>query len=152
MRLDADRTVAPLLATEFTESNPAVSPDGRWIAYRSDESGRNEVYVQRFPELGGRIQISTAGGTSPLWSSDGAELFYREGQAMMTVAVDGSGAAFRAGQPERLFEGRYLDDQTRNYDVAPDGRFLMIKQADTLRRIHVVVDWLEDLRPFLGSD
>lgn len=152
MRLDADRTVAPLLVTEFTESNPAVSPDGRWIAYRSDESGRNEVYVQRFPELGGRIQISTAGGTSPLWSSDGGELFYRQGQAMMTVAVDGSGAAFRAGQPERLFEGRYLDDQTRNYDVAPDGRFLMIKQADTLRRIHVVVDWLEDLRPFLGSD
>ena len=152
MRLDADRTVAPLLATEFTESNPAVSPDGRWIAYRSDESGRNEVYVQRFPELGGRIQISRAGGTSPLWSSDGAELFYRQGQAMMTVAVDGSGAAFRAGQPERLFEGRYLDDQTRNYDVAPDGRFLMIKQADTLRQIHVVVDWLEDLRPFLGSD
>ena len=152
MRLDADRTVAPLLATEFTESNAAVSPDGRWIAYRSDESGRNEVYVQRFPELGGRVQISTTGGTSPLWSSDGAELFYREGQAMMTVAVDGSGAAFSAGQPERLFEGRYLDDLTRNYDVAPDGRFLMIKQADTLRQIHVVVDWLEDLRPFLASN
>ena len=70
----------------------------------------------------------------------------------MAVAVDGSGAAVRAGQPERLFEGRYLDDQTRNYDVAPDGRFLMIKQADTLTRIHVVVNWLEDLRPFFGSD
>ena len=152
MRLDADRTVVPLLATEFTESNPAVSPDGRWIAYRSDESGRNEVYVQRFPELGGRVQISTVGGTSPLWSSDGAELFYRQGQAMMTVAVDGSGDAFGAGPPERLFEGRYLDDLTRNYDVAPDGRFLMIKQADTLRQIHVVVNWMEELRPFLGSD
>ena len=152
MRLDGDRAVAPLLATEFTESNPAVSPDGRWIAYRSDESGRNEVYVQRFPDLGGRVQISTAGGTSPLWSPDGAELFYREGQAMMTVAVDGSGAALGAGPPERLFEGRYLDDLARNYDVAPDGRFLMIKQADTLRQIHVVVDWLEDLRPFLQSN
>ncbi len=152
MRLDADRTVAPLLATEFTESNAAVSPDGGWIAYRSDESGRNEVYVQRFPELGGRVQISTTGGTSPLWSSDGTELYYRQGQAMMTVAVDGSGAAFSAGQPERLFEGRYLDDLTRNYDVAPDGRFLMIKQADTLRQIHVVVDWTEDLRPFLESN
>ncbi len=110
------------------------------------------MYVQRFPELGSRVQISTAGGTSLLWSSDGAELFYREGQATMTVAVDGSGAAFRAGPPERLFEGRYLDDLTRNYDVAPDGRFLMIKQAGTLRQIHVVVDWLEDLRPFPGSD
>ena len=151
MRLDADRTVAPLLVSEFTESNPVVSPDGRWIAYRSDESGRNEVYVQRFPEMGGRVQISTAGGTSPLWSSDGAEFYYRQGQAMMVVAVDGAGAAFSAGQPERLFEGRYLDDLTRNYDVAPDGRFLMIKQADTLKQIHVVVNWMEDLRPFLGS-
>ena len=151
MRLDADRTVAPLLVTEFTESNPAVSADGRWIAYRSDESGRNEVYVQRFPELGGRVQISTAGGTSPLWSSDGAELYYRQGQAMMAVAVDGTGAAFGAGSPVRLFEGRYLDDLARNYDVAPDGRFLMIKQADTLRQIHVVVNWMEDLRPLLAS-
>ena len=151
MRLDADRTVSPLLASEFTESNPAVSPDGGWIAYRSDESGRNEVYVQRFPEMGGRVQISTAGGTAPLWSSDSAELFYREGEAMMAVAVDGSGAAFSAGPPVRLFEGRFLDDLARNYDVAPDGRFLMIKQADTLRQIHVVVNWMEDLRPFLGS-
>lgn len=152
MRLDAERTVSPLLVSEFTESNPAVSPDGRWIAYRSDESGRNEVYVQRFPELGGRVQISTAGGTSPLWSSDGAELYYRQGPAMMAVAVDGAGAAFSAGQAVRLFEGRYLDDQARNYDIAADGRFLMIKQADTLKRIHVVVDWIEDLRPFLESN
>ena len=137
--------------SEFTESNPAVSPDGRWIAYRSDESGRNEVYVQRFPEMGGRVQISTAGGTAPLWSSDSAELFYRQGEAMMAVAVDGTGAAFGAGSPVRLFEGRYLDDLARNYDVAPDGRFLMIKQADTLKQIHVVVNWIEDLRPFLAS-
>ena len=150
MRLDADRTVSPLMVSEFTESNPAVSPDGRWIAYRSDESGRNEVYVQRFPEMGGRVQISTAGGTAPLWSSDSTELFYRQGEAMMAVAVDGSGAAFSAGPPVRLFEGRYLDDLARNYDVAPDGRFLMIKQADTLKQIHVVVNWMEDLRPFLG--
>ena len=151
IRLDADRTVSPLLASEFTESNPAVSPDGRWIAYRSDESGRNEVYVQRFPEMGGRVQISTAGGTAPLWSSDSTELFYRQGEAMMAVAVDGTGAAFGAGPPVRLFEGRYLDDLARNYDVAPDGRFLMIKQADTLKQIHVVVNWIEDLRPFLAS-
>ena len=70
---------------------------------------------------------------------------------MMAVAVDGTGAAFGAGSPVRLFEGRYLDDLARNYDVAPDGRFLMIKQADTLRQIHVVVNWMEDLRPLLAS-
>ena len=152
MTLDDDRTIAPLLASGFNESNAAVSPDGRWLAYRSDESGRDEVYVQRFPELGGRVQISTDGGTGPLWSPDGTELFYREGPAMMAVAVDGSGPAFSAGRPVRLFEGRYLDDLARNYDLAPDGRFLMIKLAETLDQIHVLVNGNEELRPFLSAN
>ena len=72
----------------FAASNPAISPDGQWLAYRSDESGRDEVYVERFPELGGRVQISTEGGQAPLWSSDGRELFYRAGDAMMRVVVN----------------------------------------------------------------
>ena len=85
MMLDEDRAVAPLLASPFNESNPAV-PDGAWIAYRSDESGRNEVYVDRFPDLGDRrVQVSTGGGTSPLWSPDGTELYYRAGPAMIAV-------------------------------------------------------------------
>ncbi len=73
MMLDDDRVVAPLLVSEFNESNPAVAPDGAWIVYRSDESGRNEVYVERFPDLGDRVRISTDGGTAPLWSHDGTE-------------------------------------------------------------------------------
>ena len=150
MALDGDRAIAPLFVSEFTESNPVVSPDGNWIAYRSDESGRNEVYVQRFPELGGRVQISTNGGTAPLWSHDGTELYYRDGQALMAVAVQ-SGAQFTAGLPELLFEGQYLDDLARNYDLAPDGRFLMIKQAE-LQRIHVVINWIEELRASLAPD
>ena len=129
MTLDDDRTVWPLLGSAFNESNPAVSPDGAWIAYRSDESGRNEVYVERFPDLGDRVRISTDGGTAPLWSHDGTELYYRAGRAMMTVPVE-TGASFTAGRPELLFEGPYLDDLARNYDLAPDGRFLMIKPAD----------------------
>ena len=129
MMLDEDRAVAPLLVSEFNESNPTVSPDGAWIAYRSDESGRNEVYVGRFPDLGDRVRISTGGGTAPLWSQDGTELYYRAGRAMMAVAVE-TGASFTAGRPETLFEGPYLDDLARNYDLAPDGRFLMIKPAD----------------------
>ena len=128
MMLDEDRAVAPLLASPFNESNPAVSPDGAWIAYRSDESGRNEVYVDRFPDLGDRVQVST-GGTSPLWSPDGTELYYRAGPAMIAVPVE-TGASFTAGRPETLFEGPYLDDLARNYDLAPDGRFLMIRPAD----------------------
>ena len=129
MMLDDDRAVAPLLVSAFNESNPAVSPDGAWIAYRSDESGRNEVYVERFPDLGDRVQVSSDGGTAPLWSHDGTELYYRAGRAMMAVAVE-PGASFSAGRPELLFEGPYLDDLARNYDLAPDGRFLMIKPAD----------------------
>ena len=129
MMLDDDRRIAPLLVSASNESNPAVSPDGAWIAYRSDESGRNEVYVERFPDLGDRVRVSTDGGTSPLWSPDGAELYYREGRALMAVPVE-TGTTFTAGRPETLFEGPYLDDLARNYDLAPDGRFLMIKPAD----------------------
>ena len=129
MMLDEDRAVAPLLVSAFNESNPAVSPDGVWVAYRSDESGRNEVYVERFPDLGDRLRISTDGGTAPLWSHDGTELYYREGRAVMAVPVE-TGDSFTAGPPETLFEGPYLDDLARNYDLAPDGRFLMIKPAE----------------------
>ena len=91
--------------------------------------GVDEVYVGRFPDLGDRVRISTGGGTAPLWSQDGTELYYRAGRAMMAVAVE-TGASFTAGRPETLFEGPYLDDLARNYDLAPDGRFLMIKPAD----------------------
>ena len=129
MMLDEERAVAPLLVSAFNESNPTVSPDGAWIAYRSDESGRHEVYVERFPDLGDRVQVSTDGGTSPLWSADGAELYYRAGRAVIAVPVE-TGATFTAGRPETLFDGPYLDGLARNYDLAPDGRFLMIKSAD----------------------
>ena len=129
MMLDEDRAVAPLLVSAFNESNPAISPDGAWVAYRSDESGRNEVYVERFPDLGDRVRISTDGGTAPLWSHDGTELYYRAGRTMMAVPIE-TGDSFTAGPPETLFEGPYLDDLARNYDLAPDGRFLMIKPAE----------------------
>ena len=101
MMLDEDRAVAPLLASPFNESNPAVSPNGAWIAYRSDESGAQRgVYVDRFPDLGDRVQVSTGGGTPPLWSPDGTELYYRAARAMIAVPVE-TGASFTAGRPER---------------------------------------------------
>ena len=146
-----EQTSRPLFDSPASEGQPDLSPDGRWIAYRSDESGRDEVYVQRFPELGGRIKISTDGGTSPRWSADGAELYYRNGSAMMAVTVGNTDASLDVGLPGLLFDGPYLNDSGRNYDIAPDGRFLMVRLADdaNLTQVHVVVNWLAELQAVL---
>jgi dipeptidyl aminopeptidase/acylaminoacyl peptidase len=139
----------PLLNSRFNESGPAVSPDGRWLAYASDESGRREVYVQAFPGLGGKRQVSSDGGDEPVWSRDGTELFYRRGDEMRAVSV-GARADFGAGVPRTLFTGRYLAFPQRpdtQYDVAPDGRFLMVERdgpADP--PLVMVVDWAEELK------
>ncbi len=150
---DEGSTSRALFDSPASEGQPDLSPNGRWIAYRSDESGRDEVYVQRFPELGGRIKISTDGGTSPRWSGDGAELFYRNGSAMMAVTVGSAGALLDVGLPRLLFDGPYLNDSGRNYDVGPDGRFLMVRLADdaNLTQVHVVVNWLAELQAMLPS-
>ena len=146
-----EHTSRPLFDSPASEGQPDLSPDGRWIAYRSDESGRDEVYVQRFPELGGRIKISTDGGTSPRWSADGAELYYRNGSAMMAVTVGNADASLDVGLPGLLFDGPYLNDSGRNYDIAPDGRFLMVRLADdaNLTQVHVIVNWLAELQAVL---
>ena len=146
-----EHTSRPLFHSPASEGQPDLSPDGRWIAYRSDESGRDEVYVQRFPELGGRIKISTDGGTSPRWSADGAELYYRNGSAMMAVTVGNADASLDVGLPGLLFDGPYLNDSGRNYEIAPDGHFLMVRLADdaNLTQVHVVVNWFAELQAVL---
>jgi eukaryotic-like serine/threonine-protein kinase len=101
------------------------------VAYESDESGQPEVYVRTFPAVdAGRWQVSTGGGTQPLWAHSGRELFYRSGDAVMNVAVE-SNAGFVARSPVVLFKGQYAPSLSgRNYDVSPDGRrFLMLKQG-----------------------
>jgi Tol biopolymer transport system component len=139
----------PFLLTPADEWSPAFSPDGRWLAYVSDESGRNEVYIQPYPGPGGRWLISTDGGTDPVWAPKGDELYYLQGDQMMAVAIQAT-ATISAGAPRRLFEGRYERSGVgRNYDLSPDGkRFVMIRseERDTAARVHVVLNWLDELR------
>ena len=152
LSMDTERSPTPLLATEFSEGTPLVSPDGRWMAYVSDESGQSEIYVQRFPELGEKVTISTDGGAQPVWSPDGTELYYRGPGAMMVVPVT-TGETFRAGTAETLFVDRYFGNSggISNYDVAPDGRFLMLAtNADPIEdtaegQLRVVLNWFEEL-------
>jgi serine/threonine-protein kinase len=151
-----------LVQSRFMESNPEISPDGRWLAYQSDSSGAYEIYVQPFPdEAGHRWRVSTAGGREPLWAADGRELFYRSlTGAVMRVAIP-AGSRWTAGAPTELFEGssyalggRYdvASSGRRTYDVSTDGRrFLMIKNPDARAtmpapaRIVVVQNWFEEL-------
>jgi Tol biopolymer transport system component len=147
----SDRKVTPFLRTAFTESAPMFSPDGRWLAYVSNESGRNEVYVQPYPGPGGKWPISTGGGIEPRWNPNGRELFYRNGDRMMVVDIT-TQPAFSAGNPRLLFEGQYARNpaDVANYDISPDGqRFLMVKetpQAGSAAQINVILNWFEDLQ------
>ena len=120
----------PFLVTPFQERAAAFSPDGRWLAYVSDESGQDEIYVQPYPGPGPEFTVSTAGGREPVWSPDGSELFYRTEDQLMVVAVE-PGDTFRPNTPRPLFADPYVRDPTvvgaPNYDIMPDGqRFVMI--------------------------
>ena len=123
------------------------SPDGRWVAYSSDESRRWEVYVEPYPGPGPKIMVSTEGGYQPVWSQDGKELFYRSGNKMIAATIE-TKPEFRVINFEELFEGRYLTTIYHNYDVASDGRFLMIQepQESTPLGINVVLNWFEELK------
>jgi len=148
--------VQPLIQTPFAERNGDVSPDGRWLVYESDESGQFEIYVRPFPDvMGGRWQVSTGGGTRPLWARNGQELFYLAPTgALMRVGVE-RGPTWTATAPAQLAGGRYFaaaGNPGRTYDVSPDGRrFLMIKvggESDQTAppSIVVVQNWVEELK------
>jgi eukaryotic-like serine/threonine-protein kinase len=134
------------LGTPFREGNPAFSLDGRWIAYQSNQTGQDEVYVEPFPGPGRKELVSPEGGTEPVWSRDGRELFYRSGDKMMVVATTFK-PTFQAAKPEVLFERPYFRNSPRNYDVTSDGRFLMIKESEVeATQISLVLSWFEDLK------
>jgi serine/threonine-protein kinase len=142
------------IRTRAADGAPQLSPDGRWMAYASEESGRREIYVQAYPGPGGRWQISNDGGNEPLWSASGRELFYRSGDRMMAADISTEGE-FIAGTPRQLFEGTYLRTSAgyarANYDVSPDAqRFLMLKSVEQkpapLTQLHVVLNWSDELK------
>ena len=146
--LTGDRKPTPFVTTEFVEAFPAFSPDGRWIAYQSDETGRPEIYVRAFPGPGGKSQVSTEGGSRPRWSANGRELFFRAGPRMIAAAVT-PGPSFTAATPRVLFEGQYPPP----YDIAPDGRFLMVRDEQPAERsqLRFVLNWVEELTGALAA-
>jgi serine/threonine-protein kinase len=139
----AARTIIP---AAFNESAPALSPDGQWLAYQSDEAGREEVYVRPYPGPGARVPVSVAGGTEPTWSRDGRELFYRASDSLMVATVT-LRPSFAVTGRRLLFGGAFLrGGPFREYDVAPDGQSFVMVQGGTapssLIAIHHVFDRL----------
>ena len=138
----------PFLLTPFDERSPRFSPDGKWLAYVSDESGRNDVYVQPFPGPGPKWLVSTDGGIDPVWSKDGRELFYRHDDQLMAVSV-AAAREFSADRPRRLFEIRFdAGDNGPNYDVSPDGKWFVMPRSDrgpAPVELHLVLNWFREV-------
>ena len=149
LSMDGEGTLTPVIQEPFDQTNPSVSPDGRWVAYESNETGRTEVYVQRFPQGGDKRQISASGGMVPLWGRDSEELFFRNGRDVIVVPVE-IGPTFAPGSAEVLFSGDYIRDPSRSYDYdAGRDRFLMMKVDETrytATELAVVVNWFEELK------
>ena len=167
MSMEGDREIAELLNDRHWEAEPQISPDGRYVAYQSDESGKGQIYVRTFPDVAkGRWQVSSDGGGSPLWSPDGRELFYLNGDATMSVDVE-TEPTFKHGNSKILFRGTYRSDTTQKitatpWDIDPSGkRFLMIKPPAATTgesttegqaapapqpKIIIVLNWFEELK------
>ena len=156
--MEEDHSHKPLLQKEYGELQPQISPDGKWMAYTSSESGEEEIYVRPFPDVDeGQWQVSKDGGTSPLWSHDGEELFYRKGDEVIAVSVE-TEPTFNTVKSETLFRGNYVYISAPDFhpwDIHPDGkRFLMIKDSldDTSTEgglkpgINIILNWFEDLK------
>jgi Tol biopolymer transport system component len=162
LSMEGKREMKELLQEKNNESEPQISPDGRYVAYQSDESGKGEIYVRSFPDVNkGKWQVSRNGGGSPLWSPDGRELFYRSGDETMAVGIE-TEPTFKRGNPKNLFRGTYFSNPNQMivatpWDIHPNGmKFLMIKPAASTGaapttanqqpKINIVLNWFEELK------
>ena len=170
VEMEGERKFRPLLKEKYFETEPKISPNGQWMAYTSDESGKYEIYVRPFPDVdsGGKWTVSTGGGTSPLWAPSGRELFYRNGDEVMAVSVK-TETTFSPETPKTLFRGTYVSLSSgianlpfNSWDISQDGkRFLMLKPGASTgeapvaagpRRINVVLNWFEELKQNVPTD
>ena len=148
--LQGERKPFSFLSTEFNERKAKFSPDGRWVAYQSNQSDREEVYIRPFPPgPGGQWQVSTEGGIWPRWRRDGKELYYIAPDArLMAVAITSNGDTLDPGKPVTLFQTRIVGGgsdfgRAAEYDVAPDGRFLIntVLENTTATPITLILNW-----------
>jgi len=150
--LDGNRTPVPLIVGPTDDKLPRVSPDGFWLAYVSNETGREEVYVRSLAPGSGRVAVSSSGGGEPLWSRDGQRLLYREGSKLMAADI-GITPRLSVGARRVLFDGPFETDAFHpNYDLFPDGSgFVMVRTNDESRRLVVELNWVATLRRRLGG-
>ncbi len=145
-------TPQPFIVTESSERNPRFSPNGRWVAYVSDQTGERRVFLQRFPEGGPPVPVSPGPGVEPVWSSDGRELYYRSDAAVVAVPVDpGSGTV---GTSQDLFDDVYermVGSLWSDYDVATDGQFLMHRRSGG-PQLHLVRNWFQELERLVPTN
>jgi Tol biopolymer transport system component len=153
-RMDSD-TLVPFAAEPAQERGPAFSVDGKWLAYVSDRSGRNEVYAESFPGGGNRVQISVDGGREAVWSRDGSRLFYRAPDGWMMAMHMSPGPTLQVTKRDRLFDasGYHTNEFLTMYDVARDGRFLMLKLESSGARTDVVIirNWVQQVKSRLSE-
>jgi len=146
LSLDSPRTSVPLIENDFDNQTPSLSPDGRWVAYSSNESGRNEVYVRPFPTRGGKWQVSKNGGSEPRWSPTGREIFFRNGTAMLTAAVQ-SGESFSLGEVRELFTILATSNPLNAaYDVTRDGNHVIMASnvGTATQAVTVLHHWFDN--------
>jgi serine/threonine-protein kinase len=146
-----DSTPKPLVHTDYDNYAAVISPNGKWMAYGSNESHQNEVYVRPFPAVdSARWTVSVSGGAEPMWSRSGRELFFRTGTGEMMAVPIAAGNVFQAGTPVKLFSAPHLsgDDRHHAYDVSLDNqRFIMVRNSQkNAQTLGVVVNWGAEIR------
>ena len=149
--LGCDPNPTPIATSATDDLMPRVSPNGKWVIYVSEISGRREVYVRSFPALGGVFQLSAGGGDEPLWSHDGSRVYYRSGREFLAATVSLGAEDVHVTKRQKLFDGDYVTgDVHASWDVAPDGRFLVVNPLRNTETI-VMHDWRDELQARLRN-